>query len=159
MPFYKAYAARDANKIGEFLDDDVEWTISGPVYVLPFCGTRHGNAAVLDLIDRLVPEVFRVFSFVPDAVLVDGDQHLACRRHRRQRLYDEGDHDEGRRSGDPGGRARHGYSDDHRGETPWRLRGRSKARRRPDGERHEDECSRPARRSTRKPLRPPARWP
>ena len=47
--FYKAYAARDAAKVAEFLDDDVEWTISGPVDVLPFCGTRHGKAAVLDL--------------------------------------------------------------------------------------------------------------
>ena len=29
--FYKAYAARDAKKMAEFLDDDVEWTINGPV--------------------------------------------------------------------------------------------------------------------------------
>jgi ketosteroid isomerase-like protein len=72
--FYQAYAARDAAKVAEFLDDNVEWTISGPVDVLPFCGTRHGKAAVLDLIERQVPAVFRVFSFVPDAMLVDGDQ-------------------------------------------------------------------------------------
>lgn len=70
--FYKVYAERDADKIGHFLDDDVEWTISGPVDVLPFCGTRHGKAAVLDLIERKVPAVFRVFSFVHDAMLVDG---------------------------------------------------------------------------------------
>jgi ketosteroid isomerase-like protein len=88
MPFYKAYAARDANKIGEFLDDDVEWTISGPVDVLPFCGTRHGKAAVLDLIDRLVPEVFRVFSFVPDAMLVDGDQVATLNRLSARRSGD-----------------------------------------------------------------------
>jgi len=86
--FYKAYAARDANKIGEFLDDDVEWTISGPVDVLPFCGTRHGKAAVLDLIDRLVPEVFRVFSFVPDAMLVDGDQVATLNRLSARRSGD-----------------------------------------------------------------------
>ena len=34
----------------------------------------HGKAAVLDLIGRLVPEVFQVFCFVPDTMLVDGDQ-------------------------------------------------------------------------------------
>ena len=78
--FYKAYAARDAEKIAEFLDDDVEWTISGPVDVLPFCGTRHGKAAVLDLIERQVPDVFRVFSFVPDAILVDGDRVATLNR-------------------------------------------------------------------------------
>src|SRR5450759_2060761 len=71
--FYKAYAARDADKIGQFLDDDVEWTISGPVDVVPYCGTGHGKAAVLDMVVRLIPEVFRIFSFVPDAILVDGD--------------------------------------------------------------------------------------
>ncbi len=78
--FYKAYAERDAAKIGPFLDEDVEWTISGPVDVLPFCGTRHGKAAVLDMVVRLIPEVFRVFSFVPDAMLVDGDQAATLSR-------------------------------------------------------------------------------
>ena len=78
--FYRAYAERNAAKVAEFLDDDVEWTISGPVDVLPFCGTRHGKAAVLDLIERLVPEVFRVYSFVPDAMLVDGDQAATLSR-------------------------------------------------------------------------------
>ena len=52
----------------------MEWSISGPVDVLPFCGTRHGKAAVLDMVGRLFPEVFRIFSLVPDAILVDGDQ-------------------------------------------------------------------------------------
>jgi ketosteroid isomerase-like protein len=72
--FYRAYAAHDGAKVAEFLDDDVEWTISGPVDVLPFCGTRHGKAAVLDLIEHKVPEVFRVVSFVPDVMLLDGNQ-------------------------------------------------------------------------------------
>ncbi len=78
--FYKAYAARDAAKVAQFLDDDVEWTISGPVDVLPFCGTRYGKAAVLDMVERLIPEVFRVFSFVPDTMLVDGDQAATLSR-------------------------------------------------------------------------------
>lgn len=78
--FYQAYAERDADKIAPFLDDDVEWSISGPVDVLPFCGTRHGKAAVLDMVVRLIPEVFRVFSFVPDAMLVDGDQAATLSR-------------------------------------------------------------------------------
>jgi ketosteroid isomerase-like protein len=72
--FYQAYAERDPDKIASFLADDVEWTISGPVEVLPFCGTRHGKAAVLDMVARLIPGVFRIFRFTPDAMLVDGDQ-------------------------------------------------------------------------------------
>ena len=78
--FYRAYAERDAAKVAEFLDDDVEWTISGPVDVLPFCGTRHGKAAVVDMVERLVPAVFRIFNFVPDAMLVDGDQAATLSR-------------------------------------------------------------------------------
>ena len=78
--FYKAYAARDARKVAEFLADEVEWTISGPVDVLPFCGTRYGKAAVLDLIEREIPAVLRIVSFVPDAVLVDGDQAATLAR-------------------------------------------------------------------------------
>jgi ketosteroid isomerase-like protein len=78
--FYRAYAARDARKVAEFLDDDVEWTISGPVDLLCFCGTRRGKAAVVEIIERLVPAVFEVFSFVPDALLVDGDRAASLNR-------------------------------------------------------------------------------
>jgi ketosteroid isomerase-like protein len=72
--FYQALATCDMATLSHYLDDDVVWTISGPVDILPFCGTRHGKAAVLDLIERKVPAVFRVFSFVHDAMLVDGDR-------------------------------------------------------------------------------------
>ena len=78
--FYKAYAARDAKKVAEFLDDNVEWTISGPVDLLPFCGKRYGKAAVLELIEKTVPDVFRVHSFVPDSMVVDGDQVATLNR-------------------------------------------------------------------------------
>ena len=70
--FYRAYTERDVEKIAPFIDDEVEWTISGPVDILPFCGKRHGKAAVLDLIERLVPAVFRVTGFVPDTIVVEG---------------------------------------------------------------------------------------
>jgi len=72
--FYRAYASRDIEQIAPFLDDEVEWTISGPVDVLPFCGTRRGRAAVLDLVERRIPEVIRVHGFTPDLLLVDGDR-------------------------------------------------------------------------------------
>ena len=78
--FYKAYAARDADAVAPFLDPDIEWTISGPVDVLPFCGTRHGKAAVLDLIRREVPAVFRIQSFVIDTMLIDGERSATLAR-------------------------------------------------------------------------------
>jgi ketosteroid isomerase-like protein len=78
--FYEAYTERDVDKIAPFIDDDVEWTISGPVDVLPFCGTCRGKAAVLDVIGRLVPSVFHVFCFVPSTILVDGDKVASLNR-------------------------------------------------------------------------------
>jgi ketosteroid isomerase-like protein len=83
--FYKAYAECDGGRVGRFLDDDIELTISGPIDVLPFCGTRRGKAAVLDLIGRKMPQVFGVSSLLPEAQLIDGDRvatlmRLAARR-------------------------------------------------------------------------------
>lgn len=86
--FYAAYAKRDAARIADFLDDDVEWTVSGPVDYLPFCGQFCGKAAVLDLIGRLVPGVLRVFNFVPDSIVVDGDQVAMLSRQTSRRTAD-----------------------------------------------------------------------
>lgn len=42
--------------------------------MLPFCGKRRGKAAVLDLMQRVVPEVFSIYSFVIDTMVIDGDR-------------------------------------------------------------------------------------
>ena len=86
--FYKAYATRDISKIAPFIHDDIEWTISGPVDYLPFCGTHSGKASVLDLIENKVKAVLRTFSFVPEAVLVDGDQVAMLSRQSARRTRD-----------------------------------------------------------------------
>jgi hypothetical protein len=38
--FYHALSVRDMAALANFLDDDVVWTISGPVDILPFCARR-----------------------------------------------------------------------------------------------------------------------
>jgi ketosteroid isomerase-like protein len=86
--FYRDYATRDATKIAAYLDDDVQWIIGGPVDLLPFCGTHRGKAAVLDLIGRQVPAVLRTYSYVPDAILVDGDQAATLSRQSSRRAAD-----------------------------------------------------------------------
>jgi len=87
--FYEVYAARDVGKIAEFLHDDVEWTISGPVDLLPFCGTHRGKAEVIDLIKRQVPQVLRTFSFVAEAILVQGDQAAMLSRQSAKHTDDD----------------------------------------------------------------------
>jgi ketosteroid isomerase-like protein len=72
--FYQAYVARDSVRIEPFLDDDVQWMISGPVDVLCFCGQRRGKKAVLEIFDRLVPSAFDVTGFDPQSLLIDGDR-------------------------------------------------------------------------------------
>jgi ketosteroid isomerase-like protein len=86
--FRAVYATRDADKIAEFLHDDVEWAISGPVEYLQFCGTHRGKANVLDLIKRQIPQVLRTFSFEPEAVVVDGDQVAMLHRQSSRRTED-----------------------------------------------------------------------
>jgi ketosteroid isomerase-like protein len=86
--FRKVYAARDVDKIAPYLHDNVEWTISGPVEYLPFCGTYCGKAAVIDLIRRRMPEVLRTFSFEPEFVAVDGDRLAMLHRQSSRRAAD-----------------------------------------------------------------------
>lgn len=87
--YYKVYAARDVEKIAAYLDDAVEWVISGPIDYLPYCGTHSGKAAVLDLIGRQVPAMLRVISFVPAAMLIDGDRVATLSRQTSRRTADQ----------------------------------------------------------------------
>ncbi|MEJ2624239.1 MAG: nuclear transport factor 2 family protein [Pseudolabrys sp.] len=78
--FYEAFAVRDHARVAEFLADDVEWTISGPVNVLTFCGTRRGKAAVLDLMAHGMSQVLDIVKFESNVSLVDGDRSSRLNR-------------------------------------------------------------------------------
>jgi ketosteroid isomerase-like protein len=72
--FYRALADRDMDALARYLDDDVVWTIGGPIDILPFCGQRKGKALVMKLLDRDIPALLTGRRFVPNATLVDGDR-------------------------------------------------------------------------------------
>jgi ketosteroid isomerase-like protein len=72
--FYRALSNRDMDKLAAFLDDNVKWTISGPVDILPFCGQRVGKDVVMDLLVRDIPTLLEGRRFVPQAMVVDGDR-------------------------------------------------------------------------------------
>ncbi len=78
--FYEAYAVRDGAKVAPFLHDDIEWIVNGPVDLLPFCGIRRGKQAVINHINDAAPGVLRVFSFVTEVMLVDGDRAATLNR-------------------------------------------------------------------------------
>lgn len=86
--FYAVYAERDADKIEKFLHGNVEWTISGPVDLLPFCGTHRGKADVIDMIKRQIPQVLRTFSFVAESITVQGDRAAMLSRQSAKHTGD-----------------------------------------------------------------------
>ncbi len=71
--FYRARLTRDPERIEPFLDDDVDWMISGPVELLRFCGQKRGKAEALEVMVRLMPALLHVTRMDLDAVLIDGD--------------------------------------------------------------------------------------
>ncbi len=72
--FYHALSIRDMDALATFLDDDVVWTISGPVDILPFCGRRVGKDVVMRLLVAEIPSLLSGRRFVAKKMLVDGDQ-------------------------------------------------------------------------------------
>jgi ketosteroid isomerase-like protein len=71
---YKALAGADFAALAAYLADNVTWTISGPVDILPFCGRRSGKAVVLKLLDRDIPAFLDKRRMVPDVILIEGDR-------------------------------------------------------------------------------------
>ena len=72
--YYQARLSRDPARIAAFLDDDVEWSIAGPIDLLHFCGERRGKHAVIDAIVRHVPTLLEVSGMQLDEILIDGDR-------------------------------------------------------------------------------------
>ena len=72
--FYRALTVRDMDALASFLDDEVVWTISGPVDILPFCGQRVGKDLVMKLLGRDSPTLLSGRRFVAKTMLVDGDR-------------------------------------------------------------------------------------
>src|SRR5262245_42696599 len=71
--FRHARLSRDRVKLEPFLDDDVDWLLTGPIELLQFCGQRRGKAEVLDCITRLQPKVLDVSKVELTALLIDGN--------------------------------------------------------------------------------------
>jgi ketosteroid isomerase-like protein len=86
--FNDAYARRDLAALDLLLDDDAHWLINGPVELLHFCGERRGKRAVLDMVGRIAPAQFKIITFVPETVLIDGDRASTLTRMTGERTGD-----------------------------------------------------------------------
>lgn len=78
--YFEAFAARDTEAFAGFLHDDVCWTISGPIDVIPFCGVHRGKAAVLDVMERRARNVLSIVRVSRDNFLVQGNRGAALTR-------------------------------------------------------------------------------
>jgi ketosteroid isomerase-like protein len=73
LDFLRVRQLGDPEKLAAYLDEDVDWLVSGPVDVLPHCGQRRGRAAVIDIVCRVVPGAFNMREFEVEHLLVHGD--------------------------------------------------------------------------------------
>jgi len=71
--FYDAKMSRDPEIIGPFLHDNVDWSIAGPVDLIPFCGQWRGKPAAIDVMCRVAPSCITVNKVIIDDLLIDGD--------------------------------------------------------------------------------------
>lgn len=78
--YFRAFASRDPAAFGGYLHDDVVWTISGPIDVIPYCGTHRGKAAVIDVMARRARNVLNDVKVVREKFLVDGNCCAALTR-------------------------------------------------------------------------------
>lgn len=78
--YFRAFASRDPAAFGGYLHDNVVWTISGPIDVIPYCGTHRGKAAVVDVMARRARNVLNDVKLVREKFLVDGNSAAALTR-------------------------------------------------------------------------------
>lgn len=70
---YDAYERRDFECVAKLIHDDIDWIIYGPITVFPFAGTRHGRAAVLQVLNDIA-NVYKLESYVPEIVIVEEER-------------------------------------------------------------------------------------
>ena len=78
--FYDAKMSRDPEIIGPFLHDNVDWSIAGPVDLIPFCGQWRGKPAAIDVMCRVAPSCITVNKVIIDDLLLDGDNAAVFNR-------------------------------------------------------------------------------
>ena len=73
--FCGAWLSRDRERVAEWLADDVDWLVFGPVGLFPFF-QRHGKAAVLAML-RAIDAGLEIGGCDPDSTLIDGPRAAA----------------------------------------------------------------------------------
>jgi len=84
--FCEALTLHDPNRIADWLDDTIDWTVYGPVDLFPFFGQRRSKPAVLAMMTA-IDGVLALKSCDYECTLTDGEQAASLlklnARHRR----------------------------------------------------------------------------
>lgn len=77
---HRAINERQPADLAPLLDDDVDWSIYGPIDMFPFLGARRGKEAVLDVIKQIADN-FSVHRFDRETVLLGVDSAASMLRY------------------------------------------------------------------------------
>jgi ketosteroid isomerase-like protein len=78
--YFKACVSRDPVRIAAMLDDEIEWSCTGPVDLLRYCGQRRGKQTVVDNIVRVGPSVIRLTGMDIEEIVIEGDRAVTFTR-------------------------------------------------------------------------------
>jgi ketosteroid isomerase-like protein len=76
---HRAINERQLDDIEPLIDEDVEWSIFGPIDMFPFLGSRHGKDAVMEVI-RQIAENVRIHRFDRERILLGMDSAASMLR-------------------------------------------------------------------------------
>jgi len=77
---HRAINERQLDEIEALIDEDVEWSLHGPIDMFPFFGARRGKAAVIEVI-RQMAENFRVRRFDRESIMLGVDSAASMMRY------------------------------------------------------------------------------
>jgi len=77
---HRAINERQFAELEPLLDEDVNWTIYGPIDMFPFLGARRGKAAVLEVL-RQIADNIRVRRFDRETIMLGVDSASSMLRY------------------------------------------------------------------------------
>jgi ketosteroid isomerase-like protein len=77
---HRAINERQREDLEALIDDDVDWSIYGPIDMFPFLGARRGKAAVLEVI-REISDNVRVHRFDRESIMLGVDSASSMMRY------------------------------------------------------------------------------
>jgi hypothetical protein len=77
---HRAINERQFAEIESLIDDDIDWNIHGPVELFPFFGSRHGKAAVMEVIRQIAGRV-RVHRFDREQMMLGAESASSMLRY------------------------------------------------------------------------------